>query len=57
MTLEVFHFEISGIDSNDSQSENKLGILATLEIFHCEMSDKIVDFTKLNFLLCKLNEN
>ena len=49
MTLEVFHFEISGIDSNDSQSENKLGILATLEIFHCEMSDKIVSSHISNF--------
>ena len=37
-TLSIFHFEISGIDVNDKQPENKPDILVALFVFHFEIS-------------------
>ena len=40
MTLEVFHFDISGKEVKDSQKENRLFILWTLEVFQLDISGK-----------------
>ena len=40
VTLEIFHFEISGKDDNELHSQNIKFILVTLEIFHFEISGK-----------------
>ena len=41
VTLEVFHFEISGKDDNDEYSLNILLIFVTLEVFHFEISGEM----------------
>ena len=38
ITLEVFHFDISGIDINELHPENIPLILLTLEILHLDIS-------------------
>ena len=38
LTLEVFHFEISGNDDNDEHPLNIRLILLTLEVFHFDIS-------------------
>ena len=40
MTLLTSHLEISGIDFNTLQPENKQLISTTLLVFHLEISDK-----------------
>ena len=38
LTLEIFHFEISGNDDNDEHPQNIKLMLSTFEIFHFEIS-------------------
>ena len=38
VTLLIFHFEISGKDSNDEHPSNKYDKLVTLFVFHFEIS-------------------
>ena len=43
VTLSKFHFEISGIDTNDEHSLNILYISTTLLVFHLEISGKEIN--------------
>ena len=38
LTLEIFHFDISGNDSIDLQPKNILFISVTLDVFHFDIS-------------------
>ena len=41
-TSLVFHFDISGREIKDVQSQNVLSIVVTLFVFHFEISGKVV---------------
>ena len=47
VTFDVFHFEISGNDSNDLQLQNIPHILLTLEVFQFDISGNDVNDSQL----------